>query len=95
MALERGNRKDISERRENQCTKRISDQREIQCRKWARNSEIIQCLESIINWSEGNSQYTNVDENVYDWVNNIVWYSKMQGFDPVFGGIKPYTKRGR
>ena len=75
--------------------KGISYQREDQCKKWARNEEIIQCLKTIINWSEDNSQSANVYENVYDWVNNIVWYSKMQGFDPVFGKIKPYTKRGR
>ena len=74
----------------------IFEQRENQCRKWARNDEIIQCLKSIISWSEeANSSSTKVDENVHDWVNNIVWYSKMQGIDPVFGRIKPYTKRGR
>ena len=80
---------------ENRNRKKVSDQREDQCRKWARNAEIIQCLESIINWSEDNSLSSNVDENVHDWVNNIVWYSKMQGFDPVFGRIKQYSKRGR
>ena len=81
---------------ENRKRKGISYQRENQCRKWARNAEIIQCLKSIINWSEeDNSQSTNVGENIYDWVNNIVWYSNMQGIDPVFGRIKPYTKRGR
>ena len=83
MAAEKRNRKGVS------------DHREDQCRKWARNAEIIQCLKSIINWSEDNSSSANVDENVHDWVNNIVWYSNMQGIDPVFGRIKPYTKRGR
>ena len=81
---------------ENRNRKGVSDHREDQCRKWARNAEIIQCLKSIINWSEeDNSSPENVDENVHDWVNNIVWYSNMQGIDPVFGRIKPYTKRGR
>ena len=75
--------------------KGVSDHREDQCRKWARNAEIIQCLKSIINWSEEDNSSSNVDENVHDWVNNIVWYSNMQGIDPVFGRIKPYTKRGR
>ena len=74
----------------------IFEQRENQCRKWARNDEIIQCLKSIISWSEeGNSSSTKVDENVHDWVNNIVWYSNMQDIDPVFGRVRPYAKRGR
>ena len=74
----------------------IFEQRENQCRKWARNSEIIQCLKSIINWAEeSNSSATKVDENVHDWVNNIVWYSNMQDIDPVFGRVRPYAKRGR
>ena len=81
---------------ENKNKKGISDQRETQCRKWARNVEIIQCLKSIINWSEeANSSSTKVDENVHDWVNNIVWYSNMQDIDPVFGRSRPYAKRGR
>ena len=76
--------------------KPIDDLRETQCRKWARNTEIIQCLKSIISWSEeANSSLTKVDENVYDWVNNIVWYSNMQDIDPVFGRARPYAKRGR
>lgn len=81
---------------ENRNRKGISEQRETQCRKWARNTEIVQCLKSIINWSEEtNSSSTKVDENVHDWVNNIVWYSNMQGIDPVFGRARPYAKRGR
>lgn len=81
---------------ENKNRKGISEQRESQCRKWARNSEIIQCLKSIINWSEeDNASSTKVDENVHDWVNNIVWYSNMQDLDPVFMRAKPYVKRGR
>ena len=81
---------------ENRNRKGISEQRENQCRKWARNSEIIQCLKSIINWAEeSNSSATKVDENVHDWVNNIVWYSKMQDIDPVFGRARPSAKRGR
>ena len=80
---------------ENRRRKGISEQRESQCRKWARNSEIIQCLKSIINWAEeSNSSSTKVDENVYDWVNNIVWYSNMQDIDPVLGRAKSYIKRG-
>lgn len=76
--------------------KGISEQRENQCRKWARNTEIIQCLKSIINWSEEkNSSSTKVDENVHDWVNNIVWYSNMQDIDPVFGRARLHAKRGR
>ena len=74
----------------------IFEQRENQCRKWARNDEIIQCLRSIISWSEeANSSSTKVDENVHDWVNNIVWYSNMKDIDPVFGRDRPYAKRGR
>lgn len=81
---------------ENKNRKGISEQRETQCRKWARNVEIIQCLKSIISWSEEtNSSSTKVDENVHDWVNNIVWYSNMQDIDPVFGRVRPYAKRGR
>ena len=81
---------------ENRNRKGISEQRENQCRKWARNTEIVQCLKSIINWSEEtNSSSTKVDENVHDWVNNIVWYSNMQDIDPVFGRVRPYAKRGR
>ena len=81
---------------ENRNRKGISEQRETQCRKWARNTEIVQCLRSIINWSEEtNSSSTKVDENVHDWVNNIVWYSNMQDIDPVFGRVRPYAKRGR
>ena len=81
---------------ENRNRKGISEQREDQCRKWARNAEIIQCLKSIINWSEeDNASSTKVDENVHDWVNNIVWYSNMQDIDPVFMRAKPYVKRGR
>ena len=80
---------------ENRNRKGISEQRENQCRKWARNTEIVQCLKSIINWSEEtNSSSTKVDENVHDWVNNIVWYSNMQDSDPVFGRARPYAKRG-
>ena len=72
----------------------IDDRREAQCRTWARNPEIIQCLRSIISWSEEtNSSATKVDENVHDWVNNIIWYSNMKGIDPVFGMIRPYVKR--
>ena len=82
MANERGNRKALNEKRETQC------------KAWARNPEIIQCLKSIINWSEeANSSATKVDENVHDWVNNIVWYSNMQDIDPVFGRIRPIVKR--
>lgn len=82
MAKERGNRK------------ALNDKRETQCKTWARNPEIIQCLKSIINWSEeANSFATKVDENVHDWVNNIVWYSNMQDIDPVFGRIRPRVKR--
>lgn len=82
MAKERGNSKTIDERRETQC------------KTWARNPEIIQCLKSIIKWSEEeNSSDRNVDENVHDWVNNIVWYSNMQEVDPVFGRVRPYAKR--
>ena len=74
----------------------IFEQRESQCRKWARNDEIIQCLKSIISWSEeANSSSTKVDENVHDWVNNIVWYRNMKDIDPVFGRARPYSKRGR
>lgn len=81
---------------ENRNRKGISEQRENQCKRWARNTEIIQCLKSIINWSEeANSSSTKVDENVHDWVNNIVWYSNMQDIDPVFGRVRPYAKRGR
>ena len=81
---------------ENRNRKGISEQRENQCKKWARNTEIIQCLKSIINWSEeANSSSTKVDENVHDWVNNIVWYSNMQDIDPVFGRVRPYAKRRR
>ena len=80
---------------ENRNRKGISEQREDQCRKWARNAEIIQCLKSIIYWSkEQNSSSTNIYENVYDWVNNIVWYSNMKGIDPVFGGYRPNAKGG-
>ena len=80
---------------ENRRRKGISEQREIQCRKWARNSEIIQCLKSIINWAEeSNSSSTKVDENVHDWVNNIVWYSNMQDIDPVLGRVRTCAKRG-
>ena len=81
---------------ENRNRKGISEQRETQCRKWARNTEIVQCLKSIINWSEEtNSSSTKVDDNVHDWVNNIVWYSNMQDIDSVFGRARPYAKRGR
>lgn len=74
--------------------KPIDDLREAQCKTWARNPEIIQCLKSIINWAEeANSSATKVDENVHDWVNNIVWYSNMQDIDPVFGRARPYVKR--
>lgn len=73
----------------------IFEQREDQCRKWARNTEIIKCLKSILNWSEDNSSPTKVDENVHDWVNNIVWYNNMQGIDTVFVRTRPYVKRGR
>lgn len=82
MAKERGKSKPLNEKRETQC------------KTWARNPEIIQCLKSIINWSEeANSSATKVDENVHDWVNNIVWYSNMQDIDPVFGRIRPIVKR--
>lgn len=82
MAKERGDRK------------ALTDKRETQCKSWARNPEIIQCLKSIINWSEeANSSATKVDENVHDWVNNIVWYSNMQDIDPVFGRLRPCAKR--
>lgn len=81
---------------ENRNRKGISEQRENQCREWARNTEIIKCLKSIINWSEeANSSSTKVDENVHDWVNNIVWYSNMQDIDPVFGRAKSSPKRRR
>ena len=81
---------------ENSNRKGVSEQRENQCRKWARNTEIVQCLKSIINWSEEiNSSSTKIDENVHDWVNNIVWYSNMQDIDPVFVRTRPYAKRGR
>lgn len=74
--------------------KGINDKRETQCKTWARNHEIIQCLKSIINWSEeSNSSATKVDENVHDWVNNIVWYSNMQDIDPVFVRIRTCAKR--
>lgn len=76
-------------------SKALNDLRETQCKAWARNPEIIQCLKSIISWSEEtNSSSTKVDENVHDWVNNIVWYSNMQDIDPVFGRVRPYAKRG-
>lgn len=82
MAKERGDRK------------ALTDKRETQCKSWARNPEIIQCLKSIINWSEeANSSATKADENVHDWVNNIIWYSNMQDIDPVFGRIRPHVKR--
>ena len=81
---------------ENRNRKGISEQRETQCRKWARNTEIVQCLKSIINWSEEtNSSSTKVDENVHDWVNNIVWYSNMQDIDPVFGRVRTHAKGRR
>ena len=81
---------------ENRNRKGISEQRENQCRKSARNTEIVQCLKSIINWSkETNSSSTKVDENVHDWVNNIVWYSNMKDIDPVLLRARPYAKRGR
>lgn len=74
----------------------IFEQRENQYRKWAGNTEIIKCLKSILNWSEeDNSSPTNVDENVHDWVNNIVWYNNMKGINPVFVRTRPYIKRGR
>ena len=80
---------------ENRNRKGISEQRETQCKKWARNVEIIQCLKSIISWSEEtNSSSTKVDENVHDWVNNIVWYSNMQDIDPVFWRARSHAKRG-
>lgn len=83
MAKERGNRY------------RINEGRETQCKAWARNPEIIQCLKSILDWSEeAKSSAIKVDENVHDWVNNIVWYSNMQGIDPVFVRTRPCVKRG-
>lgn len=82
MAKERGDKKSID------------DKRETQCKTWAKNPEIIQCLKSIMNWSEeSTSCATKVDENVHDWVNNIVWYSNMQDIDPVFGRLRPTVKR--
>lgn len=75
-------------------TKALNELRETQCKTWASNPEIVQCLKSIINWSEeANSSATKVDENVHDWVNNIVWYSKMEGIDPVLNRIRPCVKR--
>lgn len=74
--------------------KALNERRETQCRAWARNPEIIQCLKSIINWSEeSSSSATKIDENVHDWVNNIVWYSNMQDFDPVFVRTKSLARR--
>lgn len=69
--------------------KSLYSKRETQCKAWARNPEIVKCLKSIILWSEetGYSD-ANVSENVYDWVNNIVWYSNMQDIDPVFGRVR-------
>lgn len=66
----------------------ISGQREMQCREWAKNRDIIQCLKSIAIWSEEKSCDANVYENVYDWVNNILWYNNMEDVDPVFGRTK-------
>ena len=74
--------------------KAFDDRREAQCRAWAKNPEIVQCLKSIINWAEeANSSATKVDENVHDWVNNIVWYSNMQGVDPVLCRVRPVVRR--
>lgn len=81
MAKERGYRKSLYSKRETQC------------KAWARNPEIIKCLKSILNWSdEENSSNTDVYENVYDWVNNIIWYSNMQDIDPVFGRVRKRIK---
>lgn len=67
--------------------------RETQCKKWARNPEIIKCLKSIINWAETTDiPDTSLDENVHDWVNNIIWYSNMQDIDPVFTRIRSRVK---
>lgn len=75
-------------------TRTYDELRERQCKIWAKNPEVIQCLKSILNWSEEvNSSPTKVDENIHDWVSNIVWYSNMQDIDPVFGRIRPYLKR--
>lgn len=64
--------------------KALSDLREVKCREWAEDPNIVQCLRSILAWSEElTCNQTAVNENVYDWVNNIVWYVKMMDIDPV------------
>lgn len=63
----------------------LSEAREIQCKEWADNPEVVRCLRSILAWSEENTcDADRVAENLYDWVNNIIWYMKMMDIDPVF-----------
>lgn len=62
----------------------FSELREIKCREWARNTELVQCLRSILAWAEEDtSDIDRINENVFDWANNIVWYAKMTDIDPV------------
>lgn len=62
----------------------VDDQREIICRKWAENNEIVTCMQTIFEWALGqNCDDDRLYENIYDWCNNILWYSRMKRIDPV------------
>lgn len=64
----------------------IADRREAKCRKWANEQNIVECLTEIMKWAKSEEgQYT--ETALFDWVNNIIWYSKMDGINPVDGRV--------
>ena len=60
----------------------IVDRREAKCRKWAKEWNIVECLTEIMKWAKSDEdQCTEIA--LLDWVNDIIWYSKMDGINPV------------
>lgn len=64
----------------------IVDRREAKCRKWAKEWNIVECLTEIMKWAKSDEdQCTEIA--LLDWVNDIIWYSKMDGINPVDGRV--------
>ena len=59
----------------------IADRREAKCRKWAKEQNIVECLTEIMKWAESDEDQ-DTEIALLDWVNDIIWYSKMDGINP-------------
>lgn len=60
----------------------IADRREAKCRKWAKEQNIVECLTEIMKWAKSDEDQ-DTEIALLDWVNNIIWYSKMDGINTV------------